>query len=329
MERLGGLRGNFRTTSPEEYEQVRRILQSIRPTDSLDKEDELPLINAAKQGDQDAMQTLIRAYIAMILKIASERGSATVPLPDRVQDGIVGLMDAVQRYNDPTGQTPLMAFAKWRVLMHVQREERSYRERPSDPDEGPELGDEELAFASTESQEDVNRGSVQRILGMLTEAEQIVVTTLYLTPPPAPSLEELARILATTPEEVERIRVAALTKARTLWAQPEGLGGDADEEFFGGEIDHGTFRLMPIADIRVGERIRQDFGRLSDLAESIRRQGLLQPVTLTKDGWLVAGHRRLLACRDILRWSTIPAHIMPRRSDDIPEEGQVDGAVAE
>lgn len=316
MDRPGGSRGGFRTTSPEEYEQVHRILQSIKPIDSLDKEDELPLINAAKQGDQAAMQTLIQAYIAMILKIASERGSSTVPLPDRVQDGIEGLIDAVRRYNDPSGQTPLMAFAKWRVLMHVQREERSYRERPSDPDEGPELGDDEPEFASVESHADVRQGTVRRILEQLNEDEQIVLTALYLEPPPTASIEELAAVLNKTPEEVERIRGSGLAKARDLWVQPGSTTGGESLEY--GTSQHGVFTVVPIADVKVGERIRQDFGRLSDLAESINRQGLLQPITLTKDGWLVAGHRRLLACRDILRWTEIPAHVMPWSSADEP-----------
>lgn len=46
--------------------------------------------------------------------------------------------------------------------------------------------------------------------------------------------------------------------------------------------------------IRVGNRIRQDLGDLDELMESIRQTGgPLQPITITPDGWLICGERRL------------------------------------
>lgn len=52
-----------------------------------------------------------------------------------------------------------------------------------------------------------------------------------------------------------------------------------------------------IDSIRVGYRIRQHLGDLTELVESIRELGLLQPVTITPDGALICGVRRLEACR--------------------------------
>lgn len=65
-----------------------------------------------------------------------------------------------------------------------------------------------------------------------------------------------------------------------------------------------------IADIEIGTRHRRDHGNLSDLAGSIKSEGLLQPIGITSDRVLVFGERRLRACRDILRWETIPARIV-------------------
>ena len=42
-----------------------------------------------------------------------------------------------------------------------------------------------------------------------------------------------------------------------------------------------------VATITVGARHRSDLGDITTLAESIERQGLLQPITLTPDGVLV------------------------------------------
>lgn len=51
--------------------------------------------------------------------------------------------------------------------------------------------------------------------------------------------------------------------------------------------------------IIVGRRHRQDYGDLTPLVESIRRNGLLQPVTITLDGHLICGARRLAAIKQL------------------------------
>lgn len=49
-----------------------------------------------------------------------------------------------------------------------------------------------------------------------------------------------------------------------------------------------------------------------DLADDIASQGLIEPITVVeqKDGYkVIAGHRRFTACKMILKWETIPAHV--------------------
>nr|WP_205208063.1 ParB N-terminal domain-containing protein [Arthrobacter sp. 147(2020)] len=50
-----------------------------------------------------------------------------------------------------------------------------------------------------------------------------------------------------------------------------------------------------VASIRVGRRHRTELGDIDELAASIERDGLLQPITITPDGVLVCGARRLAA----------------------------------
>lgn len=56
--------------------------------------------------------------------------------------------------------------------------------------------------------------------------------------------------------------------------------------------------------ITIGTRHRTDYGDLSQLIASIKRDGLLQPVTITPDGVLVCGARRLEAIKQ-LGWRTV------------------------
>ncbi|ACU71940.1 ParB domain protein nuclease [Catenulispora acidiphila DSM 44928] len=62
---------------------------------------------------------------------------------------------------------------------------------------------------------------------------------------------------------------------------------------------------MPIANITIGTRCRKDLGKLRDLQRSIRVAGLLTPIPVTADGQLIAGERRLRACRN-LGWERVP-----------------------
>ena len=54
---------------------------------------------------------------------------------------------------------------------------------------------------------------------------------------------------------------------------------------------------LAVDSIVVGARHRHDHGDLIPLVESIRRHGLLQPITVTLDGHLICGARRLAAIK--------------------------------
>jgi len=63
-------------------------------------------------------------------------------------------------------------------------------------------------------------------------------------------------------------------------------------------------------------RIRQDSGNLASLENSIRKVGLLNPVVLDEENRLVAGYRRLSACRN-LGWEEIEANVIQFDGDEL------------
>lgn len=67
---------------------------------------------------------------------------------------------------------------------------------------------------------------------------------------------------------------------------------------------------LRITDIKVGNRHRRDMGDLTTLADSIRHEGMLQPIGVTEELELVFGERRIRAVRDILKKRTILARIV-------------------
>ena len=78
----------------------------------------------------------------------------------------------------------------------------------------------------------------------------------------------------------------------------------------------GTFRSYDVAAITVerSERQRRELRNIDELAESIQRIGLINPIIITQDGVLVAGERRLSAIRK-LGWTHVSVQFVEELSD--------------
>ena len=81
--------------------------------------------------------------------------------------------------------------------------------------------------------------------------------------------------------------------------------------------DRGHIELDRSVDsIVVGERHRRDPGDLTPLMDSMKRVGLLQPVTITPDGFLICGYRRLEAVSGS-GWSTLRVWVRSGICDEL------------
>lgn len=65
---------------------------------------------------------------------------------------------------------------------------------------------------------------------------------------------------------------------------------------------------VSISEIKINERVRADMGDLKPLMDSMQANGQLNPITLSRENELIAGHRRTLAARE-LGWEFIEAKI--------------------
>ena len=66
---------------------------------------------------------------------------------------------------------------------------------------------------------------------------------------------------------------------------------------------------IPIDEIVIKQRVRQDLGDISLLMESMRLHGLLNPIVITADRELIAGNRRLESAKR-LGWLSIDAMVL-------------------
>jgi RNA polymerase sigma factor (sigma-70 family) len=79
------------------------------------------LVQAAKDGDRRAREELIEAFLPLIAGVARVyRGSALITRVELMQEGVVGLLRALERY-DPTLGVPFWGYATWWVRQAMQQ----------------------------------------------------------------------------------------------------------------------------------------------------------------------------------------------------------------
>jgi len=64
-----------------------------------------------------------------------------------------------------------------------------------------------------------------------------------------------------------------------------------------------------ISKIVIKNRYRKDLGDLADLKNSIKEIGLLHPIVINSNNELIAGQRRIMACKE-LGWKEVPVNII-------------------
>jgi len=65
--------------------------------------------------------------------------------------------------------------------------------------------------------------------------------------------------------------------------------------------------------IKIKKRIRKDLGNIFELKESMRKHGLINPVTINNKNQLLAGYRRLMAAKE-LGWNEIECSMVSANS---------------
>jgi RNA polymerase primary sigma factor len=86
----------------------------------LTHEEEIDLSKRAKAGDEKARQRLIEKNLRLAVSVAKKYRGMGLPFEDLIQEGNIGLMKAVEKY-DPDRGWRFSTYATWWVRQAVQR----------------------------------------------------------------------------------------------------------------------------------------------------------------------------------------------------------------
>jgi RNA polymerase sigma-32 factor len=98
----------------------RRYLSTVMTKAMLTEEEELHLARAWRvDGDQQAMQKLVTAYLRLVVATSTRFRNYGLPMPDLIQEGNIGLMLAVNRF-DPERGVRFSTYASWWIRSSIQ-----------------------------------------------------------------------------------------------------------------------------------------------------------------------------------------------------------------
>ena len=101
------------------FDPFRRYLEEIQRYPLLTQEEEIELTTRLKEtGDLEAAKRLVQSNLRLVIKIAFEYRSLHTQLMDLIQEGNIGLMKAVSKY-DPAKGARLGYYASWWIRSYI------------------------------------------------------------------------------------------------------------------------------------------------------------------------------------------------------------------
>lgn len=98
---------------------INRIMRTVRGQPRLSRGEERELFQRLRSGDKAAASKLVTSHLRFVLHIAKRYARYGHPLADLIQEGTVGLLEAVKRFN-PDRDVQLSTYAMWWIRAAIQ-----------------------------------------------------------------------------------------------------------------------------------------------------------------------------------------------------------------
>lgn len=101
-------------------EPIRLYLKDIKNIPLLSPEEELDLAKKVKKGNENARQKMINSNLRLVINIAKRYSYLGLPMLDLIEEGNLGLMHAVRKFNPKKGYR-FSTYAAWWIKQYITR----------------------------------------------------------------------------------------------------------------------------------------------------------------------------------------------------------------
>jgi RNA polymerase primary sigma factor len=103
---------NRETASLDKY------LQEIGRVDLISAEEEVELARKIKEGDQAALEKMVKANLRFVVSVSKQYQNQGLTLPDLINEGNLGLIKAAQRFDETRG-FKFISYAVWWIRQSI------------------------------------------------------------------------------------------------------------------------------------------------------------------------------------------------------------------
>ncbi len=109
-----------RPAGSEQASMLQLYLREIGQVKLLKPQEEIELARRIRKGDEQAREHMIKANLRLVVKIARDYENLGLPLLDLINEGNMGLMKGVDKF-DPTKGAKLSTYASWWIKQAIKR----------------------------------------------------------------------------------------------------------------------------------------------------------------------------------------------------------------
>jgi RNA polymerase primary sigma factor len=101
-----------------ESKSLEKYLQDVSKEEMINAEEEVALAQRIKDGDESALNRLVRANLRFVISVAKQYQSTGLTLEDLINEGNLGLIEAAKRY-DHTKGFKFISYAVWWIRQSI------------------------------------------------------------------------------------------------------------------------------------------------------------------------------------------------------------------